>query len=250
MKKGFDLKAPDDETTAFFNKRAKDTADELGPILFTDLYHELNCGPLPIEYSVILWRRLYYEVFEFCLMVESFKLNPELQNRFSNFLQDIEWVEGGPGYTPVVKFIYNAFKRELEEYKKKHKEDLSQTISKAKGGDRRALFRLVKWDKTWLEWDFVHKCIMTAQYANDRVFFESLADAIRKKSGIKKGVKEERIFSVVRLFAKRYELSKDEGLKKLHEDLDKAGAFDMGDDVSDLFEFKYFTKQLRRHRII
>lgn len=245
-----DLIAPGDTTTAFFNKRAKDTAKRLTPVLFRDLHHDLNCGPLPIEIGVILWRRLYYEVLEFCLMVETLKSNQELQKRHSSFLQGIEWVEGGHSYTPLVKSVYTAFKKELEDYNKKHKEDISQTMTKAKSGDRRALFKLLKWDKTWLQFDFVQKSIMVAQQTNDRLFFESLADAIRKKSGVKKNAKEERILKAVSFMAKRFDLEKDEGIKKLHEDLDSAGVFDMGDELSNLSEFKYFTKQLRRHWII
>lgn len=267
MKKVIDIKALDESTIAFFNKRAKDTAEKMTPILFTDLYYELNCGPFPTEFLVILWRRLYHAVFEFCLIVESLRLNPEHQNIFPDFLQGIEWVMGGPAYSPAVKSVYIAFMRELEEYKRKHNENLSQTTTKAKGGDKRALCKLVKWDKTWLQFAFVQKSIMEAQLKNDRVFLENLADAIRKKSGtskalprgrqsipkksgMKKALREEGILETINFLAKRWDLGKCGGLKKLHEDLYKAGVFDMVDEVSPLSDYTYFTKQLRRHKII
>ncbi len=281
MKKGFDFKVPDklpDEVPAQYQAAtnedieyvpkflrplmdrrnnaalknilniAKETADNKTPVLVTQLSHELNCRSLPEEFSTILHERLHEKTAFILVMAKLLELNPELEVD-KNFMQPLG-LKKGRGTTLVVKFVYNAFKKELEEYKKKNKECLSQTISKAKGGVSRALFKLIKWDKTWLQREFVQKYIANNAQFDNRVFFENLADAIRKKSGGEKKAKEENILKPIGLLAGIYDLNKNNGLKKLHEDLDKNGVFDMGDETSNLSEYKYFTKQLRRHRII
>jgi|GEM_PF-846874 hypothetical protein len=137
--KGSGLKTPDDASIAFFKKRAIETADKQTPGLWQDLHSDLNRKePLPIELATLLWRRLACEVLSFYTYIGILKINPELQDIYSSFLHGIEWVMTPEAITPLVKSVYNVFFAEIEEYRKKHKEDISQTILKAKEGDTKS----------------------------------------------------------------------------------------------------------------
>ena len=117
----------------------------------------------------------------------------------------------------------------------------------------KSIFKLVKWDKSWIGSNFILNRIFTSQHLyrdKDALFLQNLADAFRKKPGVKKNAKESDLLNLMRFFANRYDLTNNKSLKALHGDLDKAGVFDLERDISNLFEFKYFTKQLKRHKII
>lgn len=251
MEKDPSLKLLENIHSVLFSQLAEKAALALTPVLFSRLIEELypppkegiNYTPPPIEVGRPLYERLYFEILEFTFAVEGYR---KLFPKFGDFLKGADVRAVMPVYTPVADMVYTAYKKELEEYKRQHKEDLSQTVAKAKDGNRKAILKLVKWDKTWLQWEFVQKHIMVAQFNNDTSFFENLADAIRKKSNVKKISKEENILQIVKFFSKMFYLKKEDGYSSLHEVMINGGILEKN---SNLFDFKYFMKKLRRHRI-
>ncbi len=76
-------------------------------------------------------------------------------------------------------FIY--LNRDWKEYKKDYpKSDYADDILKAKNNDSK-LFRIIKWDKTWLFVDWVQWKILDAQEKGDLIFLKKLGEAIAKK---------------------------------------------------------------------
>ena len=249
---------------------AEETAARILPSLWQKLHSDLNHKkPLPEEVGELLGRRLRYEIFNFHVQIEiikmnpslHIKINPNLQKNDRNFLQNEELVMSPD--TPLVRRVYSVFVRQLEAYRKKYKEDISRTILKAKEGNTKAICNLLKWDKSWVEFDFVHGEISRRGYRysdKDEPFLMLVGDAISKKPVIrdytyaKAAEKESGILSLIELYANRYALSSSNNkeLKNLHNLLKEDGVLDSGteEDGDPLANFKYFVLYLKRHNII
>lgn len=141
------------------------------------------------------------------------------------------------------------FGKECGQYKKKYREDITETIKKAKAGDVTSIYRLVKWDKAWIGADFIFSKIITSQYRDDKddsLFFERLSDALRKKSS-KSRPKDRILIKTVKFFLRNQD--DPNAIKKVHEQLNKSGWFDGDKEFSPTSDYDYFKKLVRRHNI-
>ena len=248
-------------------KVARKAIESLTPELLANLNHNES----------ILWLvrlltvRLYNEVHRYILALEIikqlFEKKPSLKDaQFSRFVDYFDeavqtWTEKPIGAdTPLVRRVYIIFLRQLKEYRKKYKEDMSQTILKAIKKDTRSICRLLEWDKTWIEFSFVHNEISARgnlyDIDSDKRFLDMVGDAIRKKPHVKQeSTKYFEYFHIISgLLANRVSLPADNyrALKEIHSYLVKTGAFDSGteEEGNPLADFKYFTRFLKRHNVL
>ena len=71
---------------------------------------------------------------------------------------------------------------EFERYKKKQGEYFANTYFKAREGDDNSLWKLIKWDKSWLFTFWVRSRILRKEEDDDRTFFKDLSDAINENT--------------------------------------------------------------------
>jgi hypothetical protein len=243
---------------------ARKMAEQAMPNLWPKLHADLNCSEsLPDALGDLLKRRLYGEAYHYVMTIEILRmrqvyLQDTQLSRIADFLHLTArtWTIVAGLDTPLVRRVYTIFLRQLEEYRKKYKEDMSQTIVKAIKKDTRSICRLLEWDKSWIEFDFVHNEISARGYLyrtdSDKRFLEMIGDAIRKKPHVKY-TEESGFLSAIALLANRYDLSGNNNLlKNLHTRLSNGGKFDLGTvkGKNPLANFKYFKRYLKRHDIL
>lgn len=246
---------PDDTTVNIIKQVAGiawKMAEQAMPNLWLKLHADLNRSEsLPDELAKYLRRRLYEEAYEYVKTITDL-------NNLADYLV-INWHRSlRPGIeSPLVRRVYTIFLRQLVEYRKKYKEDMSQTIVKAIKKDRRSICRLLEWDKTWIAFGFVHNEISARGYLystdsnKNKRFLEMVGDAIRKKPHVKRYAERSGVLGAMALLENRYSLSKDKKiLKECHSNLVGAGTFNSGTDDDPLNDFRYFKKYLKRHYII
>ena len=263
------LNNPLDDTTVNTIKYvagiAWEIAEQAMPNLWVKLHADLNCNEsLPIALAKLLKRRLYSEAYHYVMTIEILRMkqgylkNTEM-SQIADFLHGTAqlWTVMPGRDTPLVRRIYTIFLRELTEYKKKYREDMSQTIMKAIEKHPKSIFRLLEWDKSWIEFDFIHNEISARGYLyrteSDKRFLEGLAGAISKKPAIKKYTEESGLLGAIEILAGRYDLSSNNKLlKSLHTLLLNEGGFNLKAEEgrNPLANFKYFKRYLKRHNVL
>ncbi|MFA6412856.1 MAG: hypothetical protein WCW53_09165 [Syntrophales bacterium] len=89
--------------------------------------------------------------------------------------------------TIVANDLIDIFLKEIET------KGIRETLSKANNGDRRAIYKLVIWDKTAISLDFVVERMSEASFYGDKEFIETIADALKKKVA-HKGKEKNRVY--------------------------------------------------------
>jgi len=123
---------------------------------------------------------------------------------------------------------------------------LKELLKRAREGDDKSLFQLVKVDKTLFDHDWVRERINKASYSGDNLFFEGLGDAIRsdplEHDRIK--VRLDKLFVILKFFWNYglYKLSDSE----LHELLIQSEIADVTENHHDV---ESFSKFLQRNRV-
>ena len=229
------FKPLDDTTVKRLVNLAEETAAQILPTLWQKLYSDSNHKKtLPEELRELLGRRLRDEAFDFYVRIEVMRMNPAMQGAHKGFLRGIDHVMDPGRELPLVRRVYDVFVRQLKEYGKKYKEDICQTIMKAKEGNTMAIRHLLEWDKAWIEFDFIHGEISRRgcryRLGEDDRFLEMVGNAIGKKPGIKKYTEESGLLVLIEIYANRYDLSgnNNKELKNLHYRLINDGVFDSG----------------------
>jgi hypothetical protein len=214
---------------------------------------------LPEELFFLLRRFLYIEMFKYLTTMKAMMNDPELSALF----QGEEWawwpVPGEDG--PLLRRVYDSFRQQLEQYKKTHRENIVDTILKAKEGNVRAICKLLEWDKVFLEFPFINRWISSRgllyDAPNDVRRLEMSGGAIGKKPKSKNRADRPMLFSLVEFFASMFDLSGNNNreLKALHFFLSrKTEILDLEvDDAeygSPLHDYRYFVRYLKRHNIL
>lgn len=233
------LKAWVDESEEFADKYSTILIDKYAPELDSALkklfYHRVHNRIAEFE----RWHRLL-----------SVYPDPNRSSAFDALLCENRSFDIGKA---VCKNEYAFFKKDLEYYRENHREEIIETIDKAKKGHRRSIYKLVKWDKSCLSFDFIEKAIAHYQHKNNKEFFENLSDSIRKKSETRKAAKEEDFLIMARFYypiiEKRAGGNKSLAIKKLHEYFRQAGATEEAEGWSKLDTLDYFRKYLKRHKV-
>lgn len=142
-------------------------------------------------------------------------------------------------------------KSELLAFNKKHKVSLSESIERAKQGDEKSIFRLIRWDKAWVTQDFMQAIITEKQVKSDSKFFQKLGDALSKLPGCMKAVRQhQRLLERIKLISLQHDLKPAKIRKQLYAQLDRQGYFDGDKDITSLADFDAFTKWLKRRKVI
>lgn len=263
------LNNPLDDTTVNIIKHvariAWEIAEKAMPNLWPELHVDLNCDEyLPVALAKLLKRRLYEEAYHYVMTIEILRMkqgylkDTEL-SQIADFLHGTAklWTVMSGRDTPLVRRVYTIFLRQLEEYRKKYKEDMSQTIRKAIEKHRGSICRLLEWDKTWIEFDFIHNEISARGYLyltdTDKEFLYMVGKAISKKPAIKRYTEESGLLGAIEILADRYDLSSNNKLlKSLHTLLLNEGGFNLKAEEgrNPLANFKYFKRYLKRHNIL
>jgi hypothetical protein len=144
-----------------------------------------------------------------------------------------------------------------EELRKKRIEEI---LAKAISGDNRAIYKLVKWDKTAISLNFVVDRLAMASLRGDRGFIEKLADALKKKVYDKRKDRNkiyvEYLRYLVPVLKAKYNLKTREVWKKMNtykkgvslSDIIREELF-KNEEVSSLDDIDYFVKFLKRNNI-
>lgn len=255
----------DSELPEGIKKHVADFALEIAqkglPYLFCWLHSDMNCKEaLPIELQRVLQRKLYFEAYRYYGLIQIL-IHQNFQNpdpRIKEFVSE-DWVSSIlPGEdTPLLRRVYAVFLRQLEEYRKKHKENISKTILKAKEGNTTAICRLIEWDPSFRDIDFIDTEISVRsarQSEKDRLFLKRIAEAQGKRSVIKRYIDDSGLLTLCEFYANRYNLSgrNNSNLRQLHTVLLNSGAFDKASAKKGhpLSAYKYFVLYLKRHNII
>ena len=159
-----------------------------------------------------------------------------------------KWEENiNRGLFKEIEFLKN----EQLAFDEKHKVSLEDSIKKAKKGESRSILRLVKWDKGWAAQDFIQNIIIERQATGDQEFFKDLGDAISQIPGCMKAIRQHhRLLEHIKLISLQNDLTSPKIRKQLHAHLDKQGYFSGDKEITPLADFDYFTKWLRRKKII
>lgn|GEM_PF-5161268 len=221
---------------------------------------------LPDELWEILRRRLYLEANEYRLLIQIvIQQNFQKPDPWITEFLSGDWASSIlPGEdTPLLRRVYAVFLRQLEEYRKKHGERISETIQKAKGSDVPAMCRaiclLIEWDSLFRGIDFIRTEIevrSALQSEKDRAFLKRVAEAEGKRPAIKRHAADSGFWTLCKLFVNRYDVSgrDNSNLKRLHSMLSNSGAFVRdAEDVKEnnpLFDYKYFVRYLKRRNFI
>jgi hypothetical protein len=237
----------DDTIAEHLAKVAEEMTSKIFPSLLQKLQSDLSyMKALPIdELGELLGQRLCSAAFQYFVHIKVWRMNPKGE------------------INTLARRVYDVFVSQIKEYHKKYEEDIGQTVLKAKEGNTMAICRLLEWDKSWIDFDFIHGQISRRGYryrndkddlVNDKSFLRLVAAAISKKPYIRDNADESGLLSAIEFYANRYDLSgKNNGrLKSLYNRLLKESSLDSvreeeGDPLSD---FKYFKKYLKRHHII
>lgn len=152
--------------------------------------------------------------------------------------------------TPILKKEMDSFlNNELLRYSRSNRSDYLSDIRKARfENSNSSLYKLLKWDKTWLSIDWVISKILKAQDLKDFHFLKSLGDAISKQPGSCAKPSTEKdlvqdlkiLFDLVGIEKENRDLIKD-----LHKNLFQSGT--ISDKKADIDNF---IRWLIRHRII
>jgi hypothetical protein len=247
------------------NSTSRKMVGQAFPNLWPMLHADLKCNePLPDELAELLRRRLYEEAFDyvFAIQIQRMRqvyLNDPQLTQIAGMLHAIPgtWERAGSD-TPLVRRVYGIFLRQLMGYRKKYKEDISQTIAKAKGKNAKAICRLLEWDKSWIIFDFIQNEISFRGYLlhreGDKRFLEMVGGAIARTPGVRKYAEKSGYLSAIELLSNLVDLSGNNNklLRKIHSRLVKEYAFDSGteEEGDPLADFKYFTRYLKRHNIL
>jgi hypothetical protein len=275
---------PDD----FPSTSAMEIAEQVLPILWYKLNVDTGgyvsvdgAVSLPEELKLLLGHRLYAEVHLFYLDMVRFALNPDQDNEklslharefwetpvvfdmHSPPADPANWVtpvvvdmRNAPAdpanWPPIIRRTYRAFLQEWKAYKKKHHESMDRTIWKAKKADATAICKLLQWDKTWICFPFIHNEFSRRQWIENDRFFEMVADALKKKSGIRKtrvhldrhGPSKDLLWRI-KLYVDRYGLA-EKDVEPLYDRLLEMGYLPQTDEYNP----DSFKKDLKRHHII
>jgi hypothetical protein len=135
------------------------------------------------------------------------------------------------------------------------KKGIKETLVKAINGDRRAVYKLVLWEKTAISLDLAVKQLAVAQIHGDKVFIENLANALKRKVYDKRKDRNAEYVKVLRYlvpFLKvKYNLTTRKVWKKINElgISDIIGVIFNDKDVSSLEDIDYFVKFLKRNHL-
>lgn len=162
-------------------------------------------------------------------------------------------------YAQIIKELEHL-KTEPDRFRKKYGNDMIETINDAKySGESisrgpsidNAIFRLIKWDKVWLTVNTISDIIVSRQYLNDIKFFNRLGKIIAQKSDSRKNINSNKnIILYVEMLGMVIDLKNPGIRKKLHELLNEKEYFQNSKDILPLADFDYFSKKLKRHKII
>jgi len=141
------------------------------------------------------------------------------------------------------------------------KKGIKAILSAGKNGNRKAIYKLVLWNKTALSLNFLVEKIANASLAGDKIFFEQLADAIKKKVGDKREERNrlytESLRYLIPFFKTKDGLDERQIWRKLTEKKNGILISDIyrdkffkGDDVPSLDDIDYFVKFLKRKKIV
>ena len=72
-------------------------------------------------------------------------------------------------------------KEESSAYRDVYSESIENTIKQARAGDKKAILRLIEWDKRFLFESWVKNRIIAADAIDNRRFIDDLADAIKSR---------------------------------------------------------------------
>lgn len=185
--------------------------------------------------KTILWHRLFLDLKEHFLFAQI------LGNE-----SDIDFVKVAE---KICKEVVQDFGKECGQYKKKNREDITETIKKAKVCDITSIYKLVKWDKAWIGADFIFSKIITSQYRDEKddiLFFERLSDALHKKSA-KSRPKDKVLLKMAKFFLRNQD--DPNAINRLFKQLDELGWFNGKKEDLPTKDYEYFKKLLRRHNI-
>jgi len=145
------------------------------------------------------------------------------------------------------------FLREIE------KNNIRDILHKAKIGDRRAIYKLVLWNKTAISLNFVVEKIAEAALNEDQTFFDQIAGALKKNVSDKRKKKNKILIEILRYYIPfikaKWGLSERQIWKELTNsektnDLFNSFVASGNEDVPALVDIDYFSKLLKRHRVI
>jgi hypothetical protein len=142
-----------------------------------------------------------------------------------------------------------------------HKREIKIILSDAKKGNKQAIYKLVRWEKTALSLDFIVKKIAFASLNGDKDFFERLADAIKQKVTDKRkernNLYKESLNYIIPFLKTRDGVNERQIWRMLNKNRNGISLSDMyrdtffeGDEVSSLDDIDYFVKFLKRNKII
>ncbi len=158
--------------------------------------------------------------------------------------------------TRIKKEEFKVYFGEIDRYEKKHKEDMLITYGKARDGDDNSLWKLIKWDKSWLFIDWVRSKILEKENEDDRLFFSRLSDAIKKNTRFnlqskgKKSIANKKLLNLIRETTTGYPLkyeNEHELWKDIYQTLYKCGLLNSDEEILPPSEQDYFMKWAKRH---
>jgi len=141
------------------------------------------------------------------------------------------------------------------------KEGIKEILIKAREGNKRAILKLVRWEKTAVSLNFVVEEIAKASCCGNKDFFEQLANAIKQKVTDERKKRNQNyvlyLSYLIPLFKTRNSLNERQIWKKIitekYNGLSLSDYFQVslfkGDDVSSLVDIDYFVKFLKRNKI-
>ena len=150
------------------------------------------------------------------------------------------------------------FLKDMEQYEKRYGEKITDTISRARTGDSKAIYRLVKWDKTFLGQEFVLSHIAQRQRHRDELFFSRLGTNLQKKSDCKNTFVDSKHGTMLQFVRFCLEAQPDidasEGpdkgeLKTLYELLQEVGALEGDEEIMPPADRDYFIKLVRKYEM-
>ncbi len=132
-----------------------------------------------------------------------------------------------------------------QKYKKKNRENISDTVKKAQNGSTNALCKLLAWDKTWLYEDWVKERVLVAQSADDKNFLKLVSQSIARTSKVHERTAHPQWLLI-------FKFLRDSGIKLdsifVKEIVDYLSIH--ADDFPEQFkDLPYFRKFLRRHNL-
>jgi len=207
-------------------------------------------------------KKVYFEGFENIIERKSLYQLQIIQQVLREIDKDAPPLEDREKWVPYLRDIFVRqmlvnLRAEAKEYRKRYPQsDYASDVIKAKTENRR-LFRIIEWDKAWLGEEFVQSKIIEAQERGDLNFLKRLGNAISKKPHttrlIKAKFKKTRQLFLIRtravierLRVNSPEVEDFELAKIWYKCISEAEWF----AIQEFYDFDYYIKYLRRHRVI